>query len=68
MLKIKVIKPLFTNILTTGNKYEKDEKENGLIIAKKGDLLCEKRIQENEDWKNGNEVVGARGLYDRCGH
>lgn len=38
MLKIKEIKPLFTNILVTGNEYEKDEKENGLIIAKKGDL------------------------------
>lgn len=38
MLHIKKIKPLFTNILVTGNKYEKDEKQNGLIIAKKGDL------------------------------
>ena len=38
MLHIKEIKPLFTNILVTGNEYEKDEKENGLIVAKKGDL------------------------------
>lgn len=38
MLHIKEIKPLYTNVLTTGNKYEADEKENGLIIAKKGDL------------------------------
>ena len=38
MLKIKEIKPLFTNILVTGNEYEADEKENGLIVAKKGDL------------------------------
>jgi hypothetical protein len=38
MLKIKEIKPLFTNILVTGNVYEQDEKENGLIVAKKGDL------------------------------
>lgn len=38
MLHIKKIRPLFTNILTTGDKYEKDEKQNGLIIAKKGDL------------------------------
>lgn len=38
MLHIKKIKPLFTNILVTGNKYENDEKQNGLIIAKKGDL------------------------------
>lgn len=38
MLHIRKIKPLFTNILVTGNKYENDEKQNGLIIAKKGDL------------------------------
>ena len=38
MLKIKEIKPLFTNILVTGNVYGQDEKENGLIVAKKGDL------------------------------
>lgn len=38
MLHIRKIKPLFTNILVTGHKYEKDEKSNGLIIAKKGDL------------------------------
>ena len=38
MLHIKQIKPLFTNILTTGDKYEEDERQNGLIIAKKGDL------------------------------
>ena len=38
MLKIKSIKPLFTNVLTTGDKYEEDEKDNGLIIANKGDL------------------------------
>jgi hypothetical protein len=25
-------------VIVTGNKYEKDEKENGLIVAKKGDL------------------------------
>ena len=38
MLHIKKIRPLFTNLLTTGNKYDKDEKQRGLIIAKKGDL------------------------------
>ena len=38
MLHIKKIKPLFTNILITGNEYEKDEKQKGLIFAKKGDL------------------------------
>ena len=29
---------MFNNILTTMNKYEKDEYENGIIIYKKGDL------------------------------
>ena len=38
MLKIKSIKPLFTNVLTTGDKYKEDEKDNGLIVANKGDL------------------------------
>lgn len=38
MLHIKSIKPLYSNILVTGDKYEEDEKQNGLIIAKKGDL------------------------------
>lgn len=38
MLKIKKIKPLFTSVVTTGNKYEEDMKDNGIIIANKGDL------------------------------
>lgn len=38
MLKIKELKPLFTSILTTGDKYEEDMYENGIITAKKGDL------------------------------
>ena len=44
MLKIKEIKPLFTNILTTGDKYEQDDKPNGLIIAKKGDLKLYQKV------------------------
>lgn len=38
MLKIKSVKPLFTSILTTGEKYEEDMRENGIIVANKGDL------------------------------
>ena len=38
MLKIKSIKPLFTSILTTGEKYSEDMRENGIIVANKGDL------------------------------
>ena len=38
MLKISEIKPPFTSILVTGNKFEKDVIEHGIIVAKKGDL------------------------------
>ena len=39
MLKIKSIKPLFTSIVTTGDKYEEDMyDEHGIIEAGKGDL------------------------------
>jgi co-chaperonin GroES (HSP10) len=38
MLHIKKIKPLFTSIVTTGNKYEEDMRDNGIIVANKGDL------------------------------
>ena len=38
MLNITCIKPMFNNILTTMNRYEKDEFENGIIMYKKGDL------------------------------
>ena len=34
MLNITGVKPMFNNILTTMNKYEKDEYENGIIIYK----------------------------------
>lgn len=61
MLHIKEIKPLFTNILTTGNKYEKDEKQNGLIIAKKGDLKLYQEVMAVgsmvRDIKVGDKVM-----------
>ena len=38
MLHITAIKPLFTSILTTGEKYQEDMRENGIIVANKGDL------------------------------
>ena len=44
MLKIKEIKPLFTSILTTGDKYEKDTKEGGIITNKKGDLKMYQKV------------------------
>ena len=34
MLNITGVKPMFNNILTTMNKYEKDEYENGIMNEK----------------------------------
>lgn len=38
MIHVKKIKPMFTSVVTTADKFEKDEKQGGLIVAKKGDL------------------------------
>ena len=38
MLHIKKIKPLFTSIITTGDKFEKDMVSGNVILAKKGDI------------------------------
>lgn len=38
MLHIKKIKPLFTTVITTAEKFDKDQMEGGLITASKGDL------------------------------
>lgn len=38
MLHITKIKPMFTSLLVTGDLFEKDMVESGVIIAKKGDL------------------------------
>jgi co-chaperonin GroES (HSP10) len=61
MLHIKEIHPLFTNILVTGSKYEKDEKEGGLIIAKKGDLKLYQKVMAIgsmvRDIKVGDQVM-----------
>lgn len=44
MLHIKTLKPLFTSILTTGEKYEEDMRENGIIVANKGDLKAYQKV------------------------
>lgn len=44
MLHIKTIKPLFTSIVTTGEKYKEDMKDNGIIIANKGDLKLYQKV------------------------
>ena len=38
MLHIRKIKPMFTSIVTTGDKLEKDLIEKNIIIARKGDM------------------------------
>ena len=35
---------MFTSILTTGDKYEKDVKEGGIITNKKGDLKLYQKV------------------------
>lgn len=44
MLKIKKIKPLFTSIVTTGDRFTEDQKQNGLIIASQGDLKMWQKV------------------------
>ena len=44
MLHIKKIKPLFTSIVTTGDKYVEDMKEDGIIVAYKGDLKLYQKV------------------------
>lgn len=44
MLHIKKIKPLFTSIVTTGEKYADDMKDNGIIVANKGDLKLYQKV------------------------
>ena len=38
MLKIKSIKPMFDSLVTTMNKYEEDDYENGVIVKQAGVL------------------------------
>lgn len=38
MLHITKIKPIFNYLLVTGDKFEKDMIESGVIVAKRGDL------------------------------
>ncbi len=44
MLHIKKIKPLFTSIVVTGEKFNEDMMEGNLIIAKKGDLKLWQKV------------------------
>lgn len=44
MLHITKIKPLFTSIVTTGDKLEKDMIEKNIIIARKGDMKVWQKV------------------------
>ncbi len=44
MLRIKKIKPMFTSIVTSGEKYSEDMYENGIIVANKGDLKTYQKV------------------------
>lgn len=44
MLHIKKIKPLFTKVLTTGDKYEEDMLTKGIIVANKGELKLYQKV------------------------
>lgn len=38
MIHITKVRPLYTSVVTTGDRFEKDMTEGGLIVAAKGDL------------------------------
>ena len=61
MLHIKKIKPLFTSIVTTGDKYEEEMYDNGLIVARKGDSKTYQKIiavgSSVRDIKEGDQVM-----------
>lgn len=44
MLHIKKIRPLFTSIVTTGDKFDKDMVDGNIIIARKGDLKLWQKV------------------------
>lgn len=43
-LHIKKIKPLNNYLVVTGDKYQEDMRENGIIIANKGDLKLYQKV------------------------
>lgn len=44
MLRIKKIKPLFTSIVTTGDRFSEDMYEGGILLAKEGDLKLWQKV------------------------
>jgi hypothetical protein len=44
MLHIKKVKPLFTSVITTGDKFKEDMVEGNIIIARKGDMKLWQKV------------------------
>lgn len=44
MLRIRKIKPTYTTVITTACKFDKDDKQNGVIMAKRGDLKVYQKV------------------------
>lgn len=44
MLRIRKIKPTYTTVITTAIKFDKDDRQNGVIMAKKGDLKLWQKV------------------------
>lgn len=56
MLHITQIKPMFTSIVVTGDKFEKDEYDGGVIVANKGDLKPYQSVLAVGDTVRGIQV------------
>lgn len=67
MLHIKKIKPLFTSIVTTGDKFEKDMYAGGIVVACKGDLKLWQTVlaigSSVRDIKVGDKVMLSLNNY-----
>lgn len=61
MLHITKIKPLFNHLLVTGDRFDKDMVESGVIVAKKGDLKLWQTVVATgptvRDLKAGDKVM-----------
>lgn len=69
MLHITDLTPPYTSILTTGDRYEEDMVEKGIIVAKKGDLKMYQTILKVgstiRDFKVGDMVMIDPSAYIR---
>mgnify|MGYP002525593177 CR=1 FL=1 len=67
MLKIKKLTPLFNSVLVTGDLYDSDKTENGIIVSKKGDLKLYQTVLEVgsmvREIKPGDKIVFDPSAY-----